>query len=412
MGGRGNAGRGGMDGTLARQGPLAGLTILDLTQIYNGPYATFLLAAAGAAVIKIEPPGGEHLRRRAESGFTLPFAALNAGKRSLRLDLKQPRGREILLALAQGADVLVENFAPGVMDRLGCGAAALRAANPRLIYACSSGYGADGPYRDHPAMDLTVQAMAGIMAITGMPDGPPLKAGPAIADFLAGAHLYGAIVTALFERERTGTARAVEVAMLEANVFPLLSALSTLKPGTDPARMRVGNRHGGLSLCPYNVYPCADGHVAIIVANEGHWAALLGAFGQEAVGEDPRFRTNRDRCANMDLVDGTVGTWTAPHPKQRVFEMLSAVRVPAAPVRLLNEVIADPHLLARGALTPVEHPAYGPITVPRSPLRFAGLPPAPHAPTGDLGAEGRAVLAERLGLDAAALDALAVEGVI
>jgi CoA:oxalate CoA-transferase len=393
--------------------PLSGLTVLDLTQIYNGPYAAFLLAAAGAEVIKIEPPGGEHLRRRAESGFTLPFAALNAGKRSLRLDLKQARGREILEALARRADVLVENFAPGVMDRLGLGAAELRALNPRLVYACSSGYGATGPYRDHPAMDLTVQAMAGIMAITGQPDGPPLKAGPAIADFMAGIHLYGAIVTALLERERTGVARVVEVSMLEANVFPLLSALSTLKPGTDPARMRVGNRHGGLSLAPYNVYPCADGHVAILVGNERHWAGLLRAFGQEAsAGEDPRFRTNRDRCANMDALDAMVGGWTAPHPKQRAFEMLSAERVPAAPVRLLDEVIADPHLLERGALERVEHPDYGALTVPHSPLRFAGLPPEAHVPTGALGAEGRAVLAEKLGLNAAVLDALAAEGVI
>lgn len=392
--------------------PLSGLTVLDLTQIYNGPYATFLLGAGGAEVIKIEPPGGEHLRRRAESGFTLPFAALNAGKRSLKLDLKQARGREILLGLARGADVLVENFAPGVMDRLGLGAAAMRAVNPRLIYACSSGYGATGPYRDHPAMDLTVQAMAGIMAITGTPDGPPLKAGPAIADFMAGIHLYGAIVTALLERERTGVARAVEVSMLEANVFPLLSALSTLRPGTDPSRMRVGNRHGGLSLAPYNVYPCADGHLAILVGNERHWAGLLRAFGQEAAGEDPRFRLNRDRCANMDALDALVGSWTAALPKQRVFEMLSAERVPAAPVRLLDEVIADPHLLDRGALEPVRHPEYGPLTVPHSPLRFAGLPPEPHVPTGAMGAEGRAVLAERLGLDAAALDALEAEGVI
>ena len=391
--------------------PLTGITVLDLTQIYNGPYATFLLAAGGATVIKIEPPGGEHLRRRAESGFVLPFAALNAGKRSLRLDLKTEEGRDILRRLARQADVLVENFAPGVMDRLGLGAGALMAANPRLIYAASSGYGSDGPYRDYPAMDLTVQAMAGFMSLTGEAEGPPLKAGPAVSDFLAGIHLYGAIVTALLDRERTGRARAVEVSMLEANVFPLLSAMSLLRPGAPPPR-RVGNRHGGLSLCPHNVYPCADGHIAIIVGNEGQWHGLLRAFGQEAVGEDPRFRTVKERVVHMDLVDGMVGSWTAPLPKQHAFERLLAERVPCAPVRTLDEVVADPHLLGRGALERVRHPLHGEITIPHSPLRLSGVPVEPHVPTGPLGADGRAVLSGMLGMDAATLDALAAKGVI
>jgi len=323
--------------TTAERRPLTGLTVLDLTQIYNGPYATFLLAAAGAEVIKIEPPGGEHLRRRAEGGFALPFAALGAGKRSLRLDLKAEKGRDILRALARGADALVENFAPGVMDRLGLGAAMLQAENPRLVYASSSGYGGSGPYRDYPAMDLTVQAMAGFMTITGLPDGPLLKAGPAVADFLAGVHLYGAVVTALLERERTGVARAVEVSMLEANTFPLLSALSLLRPGeATSSPMRVGNRHGGLSLCPYNVFPCADAHIAIITRNEAQWHGLLRALGQEAVGQDPRFRTVKDRCARMDLVDSMVSEWTARHPKGALFTMLLTARVPCAPVRTLE----------------------------------------------------------------------------
>ncbi|MBX9701709.1 MAG: CoA transferase [Acetobacteraceae bacterium] len=391
--------------------PLTGITVLDLTQIYNGPYATFLLAAGGATVIKIEPPGGEHLRRRAESGFVLPFAALNAGKRSLRLDLKTEKGRDILRRLARRADVLVENFAPGVMDRLGLGAAAMRVENPRLIYAASSGYGSDGPYRDYPAMDLTVQAMAGFMSLTGEAEGPPLKSGPAVSDFLAGIHLYGAIVTALLDRERSGTARAVEVSMLEANVFPLLSAMSLLKPGAPPPR-RVGNRHGGLSLSPHNVYPCADGHIAIIIGNEGQWQGLLRAFGQQAAGEDPRFHTVKERIRHLAEVDALVGSWTAKLPKQRVFEMLLAERVPCAPVRTLDEVVADPHMLGRGALERVEHPVFGPITVPHSPLRLSGVPVEPHVPTGALGADARAVLGEMLGMEGAEVDGLECEGVI
>ncbi len=392
--------------------PLSGITVLDCTQIYNGPYAAFLMAQAGAEVIKIEPPGGEHLRKRTAGGMGLPFAMLNANKRSLKLDLKTEAGRDILKQLASKADVLVENFAPGVMDRLGLGAAAMKAVNPRLIYACSSGYGSTGPYRDYPAMDLTVQAMAGYMSITGFEDKPPVKAGPAVCDFLAGVHLYGAIVTALLERERGGEVRSVEVSMLEASYFPLGSGLSLLATAKQGAPLRVGNRHSGLSLCPYNVYPTSDGHIAIITSNEAQWVNLLRAFGREAEKDDPRWRTVHDRVRHMELVDGMVAGWTSALDKQALFEKLLAARVPCAPVRTLEEVMHDPHLHARGALQWIEHPEYGRLAVPTSPLRFSGLDAPDYRPSETLGQESRAVLAERLGLDDAALDALAAQGVI
>ena len=179
--------------------PLQGVVVLDLTQIYNGPYATFLMAMAGADVVKIEPPDGEHLRRRPNSGGTTePFAVLNANKRSLVLDLKTDVGRQVLLELVRKADVLVENYAPGVMARLNLGADTLHQTNPRLVIASGNGYGAEGAYRDFTAMDLTVQAMSGVLSVTGHPDQEPVKAGPAIADFFGGIHLYGAIVTALY----------------------------------------------------------------------------------------------------------------------------------------------------------------------------------------------------------------------
>jgi len=209
-----------MGGNLGASGmplPLDGVVVIDLSQIYNGPYATFLLAMSGATVIKIEPPGGESLRRRGSvGGAALPFALLNGCKRTVVLNLKTDEGKDLLRDLVRGGDVLVENFAPGVLDRLEVGAAALQAINPRLIYAQSSGYGTSGPYRDYPAMDLTVQAMSGVMSITGFPDRPPVKAGPALCDFFAGVHLYGAVTAALYERERTGVGRRVEVAMLAA----------------------------------------------------------------------------------------------------------------------------------------------------------------------------------------------------
>src|SRR5256886_1850005 len=205
--------------------PLAGVTVLDFGQVYQGPYASLLMAQAGADVIKIEPPQGEPLRRRAPPGksTTFPIAMLNSNKRAITLNLKHERGRALLFRMAEKGDVLLENFAPGVMDRLGVGWSVLREMNPRLIYASGSGYGLSGPDRDNLAMDLTVQAMGGLISTTRFADGPPVKAGPAVVDFLSGIHLYAATVTALFEREQTGKGRLVEVAMQEA-AYPTLAS--------------------------------------------------------------------------------------------------------------------------------------------------------------------------------------------
>ncbi len=391
--------------------PLDGVTVLDLSQIYNGPYATFLLAMAGARIVKVEPPGGESLRRRGVvGGAALPFAMLNGCKESLMLDLKTDAGKDVLRQLAMQADVVVENFAPGVMDRLGLGAAALQAANPRLIYAQSSGFGSSGPYRDYPAMDLTVQAMAGVMSITGFPDRPPVKAGPALCDFFAGVHLYGAIVTALYERERTGVGRQVEVAMLDA-VYPSLSSSLGMHFGSGgDVPPRTGNRHGGLAEAPYNVYPASDGYIAIICVGDVHWRSLLTAIGQDDLANDPRFASLKDRVAHIDAIDALVGAWTAPQNKEALFALLQAHRVPCAPVRNLDEVVNDPHMHARGALHWQDHPELGRIVVPHSPLRFAGTEQRPLEPSRPLGADADAVLAG-LGLPPGAIAALHRDGV-
>lgn len=385
--------------------PFQGVTVLDLTQIYNGPYATFLLAQAGAEVIKIEPPGGEHLRKRqGASGAAMPFAMLNANKRAMTLNLKAPEGRALLLELARRADVLVENFAPGVMDRLELSATVLHAVNPRLIVASGSGYGSTGPYRDYPAMDLTVQAMAGVIDTTGYPDAPPVKAGPALADFMAGIHLFGAIAAALYERERSGRGRTVEVSMMEAVYPTLASGLGLFYGSGGGGVQRTGNRHSGLSLCPYNVYPAQDGFVAIITNNDAHWRALTAALGAAALAADVRLATVRGRCEHMAEVDEAIGRLTAVHPKAELFERLIAHRVPCAPVRTLLEVVNDPHLHARGTLRWIDHPEYGRMVVPTSALRFDGEDgTVDYRPSAALGADTDAILAEKLQLDAAAL---------
>lgn len=382
----------------ARPLPLDGVTVIDLSQIYNGPYATFLLATAGATVIKIEPPGGESLRRRGVvGGAALPFAMLNGCKQSLALDLKSDAGKEVLRDLVRGADILVENFAPGVMERLGLGCTALQAINPRLIYAQSSGFGSTGPYRDYPAMDLTVQAMAGVMSITGFPDRPPVKAGPALCDFFAGTHLYGAIVTALYEREKTGIGRQVEVAMLDA-VYPSLSSSLGLYHGTGgDVPSRTGNRHGGLAEAPYNVYPTSDGYIAIICVGDVHWRSLLTAMHREDLAADPRFASLGDRVAHVDEIDRVVGAWTAAFDKQALFTLLQRHRVPCAPVRELAEVVHDPHMHERGALQWQDHPELGRIVVQHSAMRFLGSDLRPLDPSHQLGADADRILTERAG---------------
>jgi len=396
-----------------RKQPLAGITVVDLTQIYNGPYATYLMAMAGARVIKVEPPSGEHLRQRgATSGAALPFAMLNGNKEAVTINLKNARGRELLLRLVERADVLVENFAPGVLDRLKIGKNVLHQRNPKLIYASGSGYGNDGPYRDYPAMDLTVQAMSGVMSVTGDPLGPPMKVGPAICDFFGGIHLYGAVVTALFERERTGLGRSVEVSMMEAVYASLSSNLGLFYGSGGQVPMRTGNRHGGLSLCPYNVYPCNDGHIAIICNHETHWQGLLRTMGREDLMTDQRMANMNARVANMEMVDNMVASWTRQHSKQSLFAMLIKERVPCAPVRDLKEVVADPHMHARGMLEEIDHPEFGAITVARSPLRFDGSPNVALRPSPRLGGDNEEIFSNWLGLSGAEVASLSAEGAI
>ena len=393
--------------------PLKGLVVIDFGQIFQGPYATLLLAKGGADVIKIEPPAGEPLRRRARPGTssTLPFAMLNQNKRAVTLNLKHPRGRELLFEMVRRADVLLENFSPGTMDDLGVGWRVLREINPRLIYATGTGFGISGPDRDNLAMDLTIQAASGIMSVTGAPDGPPMKAGPTLVDYMGGIHLYAAILTALYDRDRSGEGRLVEVAMQEA-VYSSLAASFEYYQRTGKPPPRTGNRQAGLSSTPYNVYPAADGHVAIHVVTEGHWKNLIKAMGREGLGDDPRFATNADRIQHMDETDALVSEWTRTLPKMEIFARLKAGRVPCAPVRTAPEVMHDPHMHERGMLEEIEHPELGPITLPTTPLRLHGLAKAPTVPSPTIGQHNAEIYGDWLGLPIAELKALEAEGVI
>jgi len=393
--------------------PLAGIRVLDLTQIYNGPYATFLMAMAGAEVIKVEPLEGEYLRRRdAASGAGMPFAMLNACKDSITLNLKTERGRGIFLDLVETADVVAENFAPGKMDALGLGWDVLHDRNPRLIMASGSGYGQEGAYRDLMAMDITVQAMSGLMSVTGDPDGSPMKTGAAVCDFGGGIHMYGAIMTALFERVTTGAGSRIDIAMLDSVYMMMASNMGMLHGARrDEIPLRTGNRHGGLSLCPYSVYATTDGHVAIICNSDRHWAALALCMDRADLVDDPRTRANRDRVENMAMVDGMIADFAAGFTTEELARLLRANKVPSAPVRPLPDVMTDEALHERGLLVRVEHPEFGAISLPRSPLRLGGTAQADYRLSPPL-AQGNARVFGALGLDDAALTDLQREGVI
>ena len=394
--------------------PLAGITVLDFGQIFQGPYATMLMAKAGANVIKIEPPRGEPLRRRvlAQGGdTTLPMAMLNANKRGVTLNLKSERGKELLRQMVQRADVLLENFSPGTMDGLGVGYESLKILNPRLIYATGTGYGISGPDKDNLAMDFTIQANSGIMSVTGDPAGPPMKAGPTLVDFMGGIHLYAGVMTALFHRMATGEGQLVEIAMQET-VYPSLASSYDYFFRTGKAPPRAGNRQAGLSSAPYNAFPTTDGHVAVHVVTEEHWPNLLRAMGREDLLDDPRFQTHPLRAANMEATEAVVAAWAKDKTKHEAAAILKQARVPGAPVRNAMEVMNDAHMHERGMLQHVDHPSLGDVILPNSPLRLHGADRPDPVPSPSLGQHNQEIYGDWLGLGADGVAALKREGAI
>ena len=394
--------------------PLDGITVIDLTQIYQGPYATFLMAKAGANVIKIEPVNGEPSRIRAKvsGSASLPMAMLNTNKRGVTLNLKTESGRNLFKEMIKRADIVVENFAPGVMDRLGVGWSVLHEINPRLIYGSGTGYGLSGPDRDNLAMDVTIQASSGMMSVTGMPDGPPMRAGASIVDFLSGVHLYAGIMTALYERTQTGEGRLVEVAMQDTAYPTLASNLGFTYRGSGALPPRVGNRHGGLALAPYNVYEAKDGHIAVVCVTEPHWHKMLAAMGREDLKDDPRFSTNKARVENLSQTDEVVQQWASSRTRDELVALSKQHGFPAAPVRNLIEVMNDPHMHARGMLEWFEDQDLGRIVLPGSPLMIHGADRVATVSSPKLGQHNQEIYGQWLGMSDAAIEALKKEGTI
>jgi crotonobetainyl-CoA:carnitine CoA-transferase CaiB-like acyl-CoA transferase len=396
-------------------GPLRGLRVFDLTRVLAGPTCTQMLADLGAEVIKIERPGtGDDTR-----GFAPPlmpgtresayFVGVNRNKYSVTLDIATPEGQQLARALIARCDILVENFKVGALAKYGLGYAELHAKHPGLIYCSITGFGQTGPYAPRPGYDSLIQAMGGVMSLTGEPDGMPQKVGVPVADLFAG--LYGCIgiLAALRHREATGQGQQIDIGMLDTHVAWLANqGMNYLATGENPPRL--GNQHP--NIVPYQVFPTADGHIVLSIGNDPTFKRFCEAFALTHLLEDPRFATNAARVENRQLVTDTLTPVMQGHPTGWWIERLEALKIGCGPINRLAEVFADPQVIARGMLREMAHDSGVPVKVIANPVRLSETPvDYRHAPP-LLGGQTDAVLGGLLGLDAARLAALREAGVI
>jgi crotonobetainyl-CoA:carnitine CoA-transferase CaiB-like acyl-CoA transferase len=396
--------------------PLTGLTVFDLTRVLAGPTCVQMLGDLGADVIKIEKPGsGDDTR-----GFAPPFmpgtqesayfVGVNRNKRSVTLDIATAEGQALALQLIAQCDILVENFKVGALAKYGLGYAQLHEKFPRLVYCSITGFGQTGPYAPRPGYDSLVQAMGGVMSLTGEPDGLPQKVGVPVADLFAG--LYGCIgvLAALRHREATGQGQQVDIGMLDTHVAWLANqGMNYLATGENP--VRLGNQHP--NIVPYQVFPTADGYVVLSVGNDPTFKRFCDAFGLSHLLDDPRFATNAARVGNRQLVTDTLTPTMQQHPTAWWVEQLEAIKVGCGPINTLADVFADPQVVARQAVVQMPHAATPDgVRVIANPVRLSETPVAYRIPPPVLGEHTEAVLSERLGLDAAALAGLRERKVI
>jgi crotonobetainyl-CoA:carnitine CoA-transferase CaiB-like acyl-CoA transferase len=393
-------------------GPLGGIRVIDLTRVLAGPFATQSLGDLGAEVLKIEPPGGGDETRQFPpfvDGESHYFLGINRNKKSLVVDLQQEAGKEILRRLVAQSDILVENYRPGVMDRLGLGYAALREINPRLIYCAISGFGLTGPLRDKPSFDIVTQALSGALSINGERGHMPVKLGIPLGDMVGGVFGPMAILAALHERHRTGTGRLIDIS-LHDGLIGMLGYFAQLAfiTGNDPPPM--GSSHP--NIVPYGSFPASDGSIIIAVLSESFWGKLCDALEQPNLAADPRFATPTLRRDRRDEVDQIISEITRTRTVAEWEERLKAADVPHAPVLGVTAALAHPHAVAREMVQTAEHAAIGPIKVVGRPIKFPGATQPPVTAPPAFGQHTESVLRERLGYSDAEISALRDTGVI
>ena len=389
------------------EGPLTGLTVIDLTRVLSGPYCTMMLADMGARVIKIEQPGkGDDTRGWGppfQSGESSYFMSINRNKESLTLNLKHPDARGVLEGLLEKADVLVENFRPGTMERMGLGYPDLSPRWPGLVYCSVSGFGQTGPRRSEPGYDAVMQGEGGLMSITGPGDGPAYRLGIAIADITSGMFAAYGVAMALLARHRTGKGQFVDIGMLDS-VAALLTYQAGIYFATDTAPTRMGNRHP--TIVPYETLEAADGELVVAVGNEQLWQSFNTLLGLEELTDDPRFATNQDRVAHRDelrpilverLQSKTAAEWT---------EVLKAAGIPCGAVRDLEQVFTDPQILERAMVVALDHPVAGAIKALGVPIKLQDTPGAVRVPPPTLGQHTDQILRGDLGYGAEDIERL------
>ncbi|HEX6351277.1 MAG TPA: CoA transferase [Candidatus Dormibacteraeota bacterium] len=393
-------------------GPLAGIRVLDLTRVLAGPFATSLLGDLGADVIKVERPGdGDETRHMApiREGESHYFLTVNRSKRGIVVDLKQPAGRQVVLDLARVSEVCIENFRPGVIQRLGLDYEAVRAVRPDIVYCSISAYGQTGPYAGRSAFDVAIQAMGGAMGVTGEPDGRPMRMGLPMADLSTGLFATVGILAAVVERQRTGQGQFLDVSMMDAMVGLLTQyAGRYFMTGEDVPPVGAGHP----SVSPYGSYETADGHIVIANLGEGFWPKIARALGRPELGSDPRFRTNPDRVLRRQEVDELVNAETRKRTTAEWERIFEAEDVPHAPVHKVSQVLTHPQVLAREMVTEVEHARLGRVPTTGRVLRFGAHPREPLRAAPVLGQHTEEVLREVLGYDAARIAELRAAGAV
>lgn len=390
---------------------LDGVKVIDFSRILAGPFCTMTLADLGAEVLKIEQPGsGDEARGVGPflDGMSAYFMSINRGKKSMALNIKEPKGRDLARALSARADILVENFRPGTMDRLGLGYETLAKLNPRLIYAACSGFGQTGPYRAHGAYDMVIQGMGGVMSITGEPGGRPLKTGPAIGDLAGGLYTVIGVLAALQARERTGEGQMVDIGMLDCQVALLENAIIRYTT-TGEVPGPLGARHP--SIAPFEAFEAKDGYVIFAVGTP-HWERFCRIIGREELLEDPRFATNALRADNHEALQPIIAEVARTKTVREWIELMEKAGVPCGPINTIDQVVSDPQVKARGMITDIHHPGVGTIRLPGSPLRLSGTPSRVDRPAPGLGEHTADVLKAWLGYDEETIDALKQQGVV
>jgi crotonobetainyl-CoA:carnitine CoA-transferase CaiB-like acyl-CoA transferase len=392
--------------------PLAGIRVIDLTRVLAGPFCAMSLGDMGAEIIKVEEPGkGDDTRGWPPfaGGEATYFMSVNRNKKSLTLNMKAPDGQAILRRLLAKADVVIENFRPGTMERLGFGYPALRKLNPRLIYCAISGFGESGPEASRPGYDLIVQGESGVMDLTGFPDGPPVKVGNSIGDLVSGMAAAQGVVLALLSRSKTGKGQKVEIGMLDV-MASLLSYQAGLYWNAGGKPTRRGNQHP--SIVPYEVFQAQDAYLTLGVANNSLWERMCRAIGREDLAHDPRFNSDANRVKHRDALVPALNAEFATRPVAEWLKRLDDAGVPAGRIKTVAEVCESEHLRARGMFVNVKHPKAGSVTAMGVPIRLWDTPGAAAAPAPLLGQHTDEILTGLLRVPKTTVDKLRAAGVV